>query len=280
MKALFTFLLLTTLSMAGLINAIALTVNGKAITLYDIDRVAQQQKVSTKRAAGELIREEIAKELAELYKIIIPKREVLAQIKKIMQQSKLDMKGFKQNLAIEGLTYDEYYNQVYMQKLQNSLIRTITRGKVSQPTKQEKINFFNQHIKEFSMPASIDVIEYKSPNKQSLLNIKRSPMFAPSDVQKTKKTLNLNKINKKLAQVLLSTKEKTYTKIIPLSISGMGMFYISKIGERVAPEFTSVEKKLIQIMMSEKRQTFVNNFFQDQMRKANIHYIKIKPLEL
>lgn len=279
MKAFFTFLLLTTFSMAGLLNAIALTVNDKAITLYDIDRVAQQQGISKQSATAELIREEIAKELADLYNIVISKREITAHIKKTITQSGLDMKGFKQNLAMEGITYNEYFNQLYMQKLQNNLIRTITNGKISQPTEQEKLNFFNQHISEFSLPETISVIEYSTSNRQSLINIQRSPMFSPQDVTQKHTVLEVKKLNQKLVQLLLSSKVKSYTKIIPLSINSMGMFYIKKFGKKVAPEFKAVEQKLIGIMMTQKRKTFVNNFFEDQMRKAHINYIKIKPLD-
>jgi len=280
MKALLSFLLFTTFSIAGLLNAIAFTVNGKAVTLYDIDRLAQQQKFSKEQASIELIKELITKESAELHHVVIPKESITQYIKNIMKKNNLDRKTFEQNLNIEGLTYDEYFNQIYMQKLQHALIGTITRDKISTPTKQEKLNFFNQHLNEFSMPESIEVIQYQSANQQSLVNIQRSPMFAPQDVTKETKTIYLDKVNKKLAQLLLSTKERSYTKIIPLTISSMSMFYITKIGSRKTAKFEAVEKQLTQVMMNQKRQTFINNFFQDQMRKANIDYIKIKPLEL
>lgn len=279
MKALFTFLLLSSLSLAGLLNAIAFTINGEAVTLYDIDRVAQRQGFSKEEAAIELIKEVIAKDLAQKQQIIIPKANITNYIKGIMNKSNLDRKTFEQNLKLEGLTYDEYFNQIHMQKIQQALAGSLTRGKVSAPTEQEKLNFFNQHLSDFSLPESIDVVEYTSANRQSLINIQRSPMFAPQDVKKVNKTIYLSTINPKLAQLLLTTKEKTYTKIIPLTISSMAMFYVQKIGPRKTAEFASVEKRLTQILFNEKRQTFISNFFQDQMRKAQINYIKIKPLD-
>ena len=280
MKALFTFLLLSSFSFAGLLNAIAFTVNGKAVTLYDIDRVAQRQSITKEEASVELVKELIAKELAELHNITIPKATVTAFIKDIMDKSNLDRKTFEQNLKIQNLTYDEYFNQVYMQKLQQALVGSITRGKISAPTKQEKLNFFNQHLNDFSLPENIELIEFTSPNRQSLVNIQRSPLFAPKDVKKVTKTVYLDKVNPKLAQLLLATKEKSYTKVIPLTINSMGMFYIKKIGPRKTAKFETVEERLTQILSNEKRQTFINNFFQDQMRKAQINYIKIEPLNL
>lgn len=280
MKALFTFLLLTSLSFAGLLNAIAFTVNGKAVTLYDIDRVAQRMGLSKEEASVELLKELVIKDLAELHKINIPEASITAYIRNIMEKNNLDRKAFEQNLKLEGLTYDEYFKQIYMQKLQQNLLSTISRGKFSAPTKQEKLNFFNQHIDDFSAPEKIEVTEFKSANKHSLINIQRSPMFAPQDVEKVNKTVYLDKINPKLAQLLLTTKEKSYTKIISLNINTMGMFYIRKIGPKKRVKFESVEKRLTQIIGNKRRQTFVNNFFQDQMRKARVNYIKIKPLDL
>jgi hypothetical protein len=266
--------------MAGLVNAVAFTVNGIPVTLYDIDRFAQQQNISKVKASLELFKQAITQEIAEEKKVKISKLEVKAHIKAIQDRANLDDKSFKQSLQIQGLTYDEYYHQIYMQKLQQKLVGTITYGKVSKPTKKEKINFFNQNIKEFSLPASIDTTFFQSPNKMSLVQIKRSPMFTPADVKRVDQAIDPKKINPKIVEILLTTPIKSYTKIIQLGAKSYGMFFIKKIAASVTPDFKSVEKQVEKILMTKKRSTYINNFFQDKMRQANVKYIKIEPLEL
>ena len=280
MKALLTLILLTSFSMAGLINAIAFTVNGVPITLYDIDRLSQQQKISKEQASIELFKQAITEEVAKAKDITVSKIEVKTHIQTIQDRSNLDEKSFRQNLKIEGLTYDEYYHQIYMQKLQQKLIGTITYGKISDPTQKEKENFFNQNIKDFSLPQNIETTFFQSPNKMSLVQIKRSPMFTPADVTRLNQTIDPTKVNPKIVQILLSTPLNSYTQVMQLGENKFGMFYVKKIGEIINSDFKSVEKQVEQVLMSQKRSSYINNFFHDKMRQANVKYIKIKPLEL
>ncbi len=280
MKYLLSFCLFTSLSFAGLINGIAFTVNGEPVTLYDIDRLAQQQNLSKERAAMELLKQSVSKDLALKNNVTIPKGTVTAYINNVMKRNKLNRKSFEQNLKIEGLSYKEYESQIYMQHLQQRLIGMLTHGKISEPTLEEKKNFFEQNINTFSMPSSIEVVQYESKSQQSLVNIQRSPMFAPADIIKTIKTIDPKTINPQLAKVLLSTKLKTYTKVFPISQTNFTMFFISSIGQRETPSFEAAQKQVTQELKNQKRHNFINNIFQDEMRKATINYIKIKPLDI
>ncbi len=280
MKAFLTLLTLTTFSMAGLLNAVAFTVNDTPITLYDIDRLAQQQKMDKTQASIELFKQAIIKEVAEEKKITISKTEVSSHIQAIQAKNNMDEKTFRQSLRFQGMSYDEYFNQVYMQKLQQKLIGTLTYGKISEPTQKEKENFFYQNIKDFSLPSTIETTFFQSSNKASLAQIKRSPMFAPDDVTRVDESLDPKKVNPKIVQILLSTPLKSYTKIMKLGANQYGMFFIKSVGAMEKADFESVEKQVEMVLMSQKRSTFINNFFQDKMRQAKVTYLKIKPLDI
>lgn len=280
MKFLFTSLFLLSYSFAGLINGIALTVNGEPVTLYDIDRYAQLQGVSKEKATMELLKQSVTRDLAVKNNVVIDKDTVTAYINGVMKRNKLDRKSFEQNLQIEGLTYKEYEEQIHMQHLQQRLIGMLTYGKISEPTQEDRKNFFNQNSSKFSMPSNIEVVQYSSPNQQSLINKQRSPMFIPKDITQETKTINPKTVNPQLAQILLATKLRTYTKVFPVSATSYTMFYISNIGKVTQAVFEDVEKEVTQQLKSQKRNSFINNIFQDAMRKANINYIMIKPLDL
>jgi hypothetical protein len=280
MKLLLLVTLFTQLSFAGLLNAVAFTVDGEPITLYDIDRVKLQQKLSDEQAAVELLKQRITLNLAKEKNVAVDKANVTRYIDGIMKKNNMDRKAFEQNLQIENLSYDEYFQQVYVQQVQQQLIGMLTYGKITAPTMEEKKNFFEQHIDEFSMPISISVTEYTSPNQQSLVNKQRSPMFFPQDMTQNNKEMNPQTINPQLAKLLLSTKVNSYTQIFQASATTYMMFYIRAFGERATADFASVEKQLENSIMGKKKNTLINNIFQDEMRKANINYIKIKPLEI
>lgn len=279
-KSLLIFLFLSSLTWAGLLNAVAFTVNGEPVTLYDIDRIKQQQKLTQEQASLELLKKAITKEMAHEKNIVVEKSMITTYIKGIMEKNNLDRKAFEQNLQIEGLSYDEYFDQIYLQHVQQRLIGMLTYQKVTTPTEKEKRNFFEQHASEFSMPKSISVTQYSSANQKSLQNKQRSPMFFPKDIKQKESVIIPSKVNPKLASLLLKTKKNSYTNIVQTSANSFMMFYIKSFGKAEVPNFNAVEKQIEQTMMATRKNTLINNIFQDAMRKAAVTYIKIKPLNL
>ena len=277
MKYLLTFLLFTTLQ-AGLINGIALTVNEEPITLYDIDTYAQQLRITQAQATMELIKKVLTKQLAKEKNIFVEKAEIEAQIKEIELKNSLTTEAFDQQLALQGLTRAMLFEQFEYQQLQQRLIGMITYGKIHEPTIEEKNTYYALHKEQFGMPKSITLIEYRSPNQNSLASIKRSPLFSPQDVHEEEKTLPTHDMNPQLLKLLLGTKEGYFTDILPMGERMFGMFYVRSLGEVAIPAFEQLEKQLTQIIQAEKRNTLIENFFTDEIRKATIKYLRVDPV--
>ena len=278
MKLILTLLLLLPSLYAGIINGIALTINEEAITLYEIDALSQQAKISQEQATMELIKKSITKIVAEEKNIIIEPSEIEARIKEIQEKNNFTDEQFEQQLSIQGLSKELLFEQFEYQQLQQRVIGMITYGKVSEPSIEDKKVFYELHKDEFAMPKSITITQYSSADKNALESILRSPLFSPANVVQEDRTVNPQETNPQLLKLLLATKKGNYTQILPLGPQTFGMFYIKKIGAKQTPSFKTLEKRLSQMIQEEKKNSIINNFFTDEIRKANINYLRVKAI--
>ncbi|KIM11166.1 MAG: hypothetical protein KU37_05815 [Sulfuricurvum sp. PC08-66] len=264
---------------AGIINGIAMVVDGTPVTLMEIEKLSAQAGISQSQAQYELAKQALTVRLAKEHQVDISESEIDLYIDGIMRQNNLTKEQLKQQLKLQGTTYPKFVEQIKNQQLYQRLVQALTYSKLSTPTDEEKRAFFAQNSADFATPQSIDVIEYHSPNQASLQSIAKSPLFAPADVTQEHKTLTLNSINPQLAQLLLSTPVSSYTAVLPLGAQTYGMFYIAQLGAVETPNYETIEPKLEAIMQNKQRNMIMKTLFEDALRKANIDYLRVEPLQ-
>lgn len=279
MKQLLLFTLLVSSLFGGLINGIALVVNDEPITLLAIDTLAKSANVSKEDATKELVKQQVAKKMAKELNIIISDADVNGQIDMIMQKNNLTKESLKQQLVLTGMDYDSFFKQIKTQQMQQRIMQALTYEKVQEPSTEEQKEFYRLHKDEFAVPTTIEVTQYISPNPNSLNAIVKSPLFAPRDVNQQESEIVLAQINPQLAQLLLATKEGSYTQVLPLGPNQYGMFYIKRVGEKSVPSFEEVENKLASVIQNKKRQDIVEAAYQAAILKADIEYIRVSPLK-
>ncbi len=280
MKYFLSSLLFLNLSFGGLLNGIALTVNEEPITLYDIDKRVQESGLSKEKATFELIKALISTQVAKKKSIVISNEELERRIDMIREQNHLSQAQFVQQLSLQGMSYERFKKRIKEQLLQQRLIAALTQGKITTPNDEALHNFYELHKKEFAIPKTINATQYQSQDPQALESVKKSPLFAPANVTQQSLTLKASQTNPKLYELLIKTPENSFTQIFPLGGGQYGMFYISSKADAKAPDFESIKDKLTPMMQAQQRNRIVNNFFQDEIRKAKISYLRIEPLPL
>lgn len=280
MKYLILLLTLVSFSQASLLNGIALTVNETPITLYDIDTLAQASQVPKEKAAFELIKTAITQQVAKAKKITMSDEQVQSRISMIMEQNHMNKKQFVQQLGLQGMSYESFKKRIKAQLLQQRLMGVLTQDKITKPSESEKKAFYELHKTEFAIPKTIEATEYHSQDMQALESVKKSPLFAPANVTQRAVTLNAQQTNPQLYELLVKTPNNSFTQIFPLGQGNYGMFYLSNKADAKAPAFETIKDKLTPMMQAEQRNSIVNNFFQDEIRKAKIKYLRIDPLPL
>lgn len=113
MKKLLGILLLsTTISFAGLVDAVALVVNDEPITLYDIDKRMVESKVSKKEAVSSLIDEALYEQLLQEKNINVDIFDVNNYLEKIAASNGMDLYTFKSVVKQKYKNYDAYEDEI------------------------------------------------------------------------------------------------------------------------------------------------------------------------
>ena len=166
LSALFVFSLMwTTSAHAAMVNKIAAVVNGRMITMYDLQTAVAPEllknKIDAKTPAGKSAAEKLMRQAldmmvldilveqeAERLKIAVTDTEVDAEIAKLMQRSKLSKVDFERQLKREGLTVDNLRDRIRRGSLRQKLMgMMVGRKVVVSPEEVEK--YYNEHKDKF-----------------------------------------------------------------------------------------------------------------------------------
>jgi len=191
-------LLIAVLSPAGAatVDGIAATVNGEVITLLDLEkagrsRVEEQMRTALKRERGKLKRETL---LIVLEGLILQKlqlqragelglsvsdQEVEEAIARIMEGNSLTGDMLERALEKEGLTMEEYREQISEQILFSKLMQQEVRTRVA-VTSGETEAYYDKHREEYFRPEQIRVrhilVQAEGEDEEALQETRRKAL--------------------------------------------------------------------------------------------------------
>jgi len=267
------WIFLINLVYAGLINAIAILVNNEPITLYDIDLKMQKEYISKKEAIDKLIEEILYKQELRKNNIEVDIFDVDNYIKRLASLNGLTPYEFKNAISARQ-DYEEFEKELKRRILHEKLVRKISAGKIKLATDEDLKIYYQNHINEFKIPKSVEVTLYMSKKRFALEKIKQNPLISQQDVIVKNLTINLDeKISNEVKFILINTKEKSFSPIF-IENKAYNMFYIiDKKGIKTIP-FKEVKNKIFQIVMKQREDEFLKDYFIKLRLKADIKFLK------
>jgi hypothetical protein len=155
---------------AGLLNAIAVVVNGIAITMYDIDKTANANNLSQKQAIKKLIDDILYKQELEKFNLVVSNTELLDYIKMLALSNKMSIEKFKSTIK-QNQNYDTFINNIKKRILNRKLISKIAIGKLKMATDEDMKIYYENNIQQFKKNKnSIQVVPFKEV-KNKIFNI-------------------------------------------------------------------------------------------------------------
>ena len=270
MKILFIIIFFINLLCAGLINSVALTVNGEPVTLYDIDEKIQKLQVSKKEAIDIIIDKILYNQELKKNNIELDIFDIENYIKKLASLNGLTPYEFK-NAISQQQDYTKFEEQLKKRILHEKLVRKISTGKLKYANDDDLKIYYQNHIDEFKIPSIIEVTLYRTKKRFALEQIKKNPLINQQDVVIKNLTINLSKdnISNESRYILLNSKVKDFSPIF-IENKAYNMFYISaKKGIKTIP-FKKVKNKIFQILMKQREDEFLKDYFTKLRLKANI----------
>ncbi len=220
--ALFTF------SEAKMVNAIALIVNGEAVTTAEIRAVQKQMHVSKKEATDMLIADRLQK--AAMKNIAISEDAIDSKIAQIAAQNNLTVPKMQKLLKQQGTSWRKYRRSIKDRMKRDKFYREKVAATLTKPSEDELKLFYEKNKKDFVMPKSISMIEYSSASEDTLkkfLETKKKKGVRSRSVKKSTKN-----INSALLGTILRTQNGSFTRPINDGNKFISYKIVSKNGQR------------------------------------------------
>lgn len=148
---------------AAVVNRIVATVDGEPITLYELQRFAEQSArlrqapvVDEKEALEALITDRIIQKEVSDKGLIVADEEIDRYIEGIKQRNQLDDEQLAAALAQQGVSLEDYRAQIRQDLQKVYLINREIRGKVS-VTPEEVERYYQAHLEEYTTDAQVTV---------------------------------------------------------------------------------------------------------------------------
>ncbi len=220
--ALFTF------SEAKMVNAIALIVNGEAVTTAEIRAVQKQMHVSKKEATDMLIADRLQK--AAMRNVSISEDAIDSKIAQIAAQNNLTIPKMQKVLKQQGTSWRKYRRSIKDRMKRDKFYKEKVAATLTKPSEDELKLFYEKNKKDFIMPKSISMIEYSSASEGTMkkfLETKKKKGVRSRSVKKSTKN-----INSALLGTILRTQNGSFTRPINDGNKFISYKIVSKNGQR------------------------------------------------
>ena len=272
-KILLAFLLSTTLSLAGIINGIALTVNDDPITLYDIDKTMVTKNITKNQAVSLLVDEVLYAQLIKKYNISADIFDVNSYIESLASSNNMDITTFKSIIRQKYPDYSIFENEAKTIVTRQKLIKRLVQGQLQIATEDDIKLYFDNNKKEYSTSKSVEVMQYSSTKRSSLVATIKNPMLQANDVQRSSLTLDVKELNPQMQYLLNNTDENTFTPIFTANKMYVMLFILKKEGTDTL-DFEVVKNKVFNDVMSLREKKYLKEFFEKQKLTADIKILR------
>ncbi len=271
------FLVLTLVTipvLAKTIGAIAMTVNGSPITLYEIKAFSKKAHIPIEDAVNALIQEKIEQEEIQKQGIYATPDEIDQRIDMIAKQNHMTPRQFQKALKKEGTTIEALKKDIEKQIKKEKLYQKLLANKLKKPTEEEMRAYYQKHKNEFTVPGKIKIQEYLSNDPRALQAIKMQPMLMLPNVKITPKKVDPRKTNPQLIQLLMQTPLKQFTPIVNLGKNQAAMFFVESKGKAVTAPFEQVKQNIFMRIMKEQEQANLIAYFEKKKSEADIKVLR------
>jgi hypothetical protein len=257
---------------AGLVNAIAISVNSEAITLLDIDNAMQKYNINKNDSVNKLINDILYRQLIKKENIYVDMFDLNDYIKKLAKQNKMKLYEFK-NAIQQQESFESFEKKIKKQMIHQKLISAIASNKIVKASTEDMQIYYNNHKNEFERASKINLKIYISKNKKALVKSKQNPMIMQNNVKIQDITLKDEQINPKIRYIISKTSQNTFSSIF-VNNKTYNMFYIIKKYDTKIISFKDAKNKIFEMVMKKRQDDFLKEYFNTLRITANIKVLR------
>ncbi len=258
-----------TLLEARIVNAVALTVNGEAITTSEIAKVQRKAHVSKQQAIDLLIQDRLQK--VAMKNIKISEETIDAKIAQIANLNNISIPEMQKLLKKQGTSWSKYRESIRQSMKKERFFKEKVSKTILPPSEDQLKLYYENHKEAFAMPTSLNLTEYSAASEKKLQNfIRTGDKKGIKSISKTKKTKGMNPA---MLSMLLSTPDGGFTKPINAGDKWVVFRVNSKNGKRQM-SFEDARNAVAGRWRQEQQAQALKDYFSKMKTEANIHIIR------
>jgi len=266
MRFLYIVSLLSIALFGKVIDRIELVVNNVPITTYDIEKETRITKIK-EVAIDVLINRAVFQTALKERGIYIDQFDIDREMERIAQREGMTLFAFK-NYLLQNGKLNSLEEQIKLNLEKRKIIESLN----IRVTQKELRDFYQNHRDNFKKPSKIEVTQYSSKDRNSLMSIIKNPLSNVSGVEIKNRELDINNTNPNLFKFVSKSKRGEFTPIVKAG-EQFTTFYISdKRGEVLSP-FKEVEASIYNFLMEKKSEEAFEELIQRLKAKATIIYL-------
>ncbi|MCI4406735.1 MAG: peptidyl-prolyl cis-trans isomerase [Sulfuricurvum sp.] len=268
--------LLATFLWSAPIGGVAVLVKNSPITLYEVQQEMKQSGTGANQSADTLIRKKLEQLEAAEKKITVSSTEIDEELARMAAQNNLSKEQFLNAMqTVRGLSEKELRGKIEESIKGQKLYSAIAFSKMSQPSAEEENEYYQLHLDDFSRPESFEVTTYVSPSQEALAAKIADPMRHIEAIESKDETIPFAKINPQLAQLLNKIPNGSFGPILPNGKNGFMSFYMRDKINVVTENVDSVRPQIDNMIMGEKRNQVLNDYFTRLRLSADIKVLRL-----
>ncbi len=272
-KIIFAFVMSLTISYAQLIDGIALVVNDDPITLYDIEKMKNENKLSKEEAVSKLVDKALFNQLIKKHNVNVDILDINEYLKKLADSNGLDIYTFKSLIKQKYKDYDKYEKEVEELILRQKLIERLVRGKINIATEEDLKIYYDNNKTKFQMASKVSVIEFASFNRIDLKKVIKNPISNIAGVSRNTLELEQSTLNPRLRYMINETNINQFTPVFRSSKKYISFLITKKDGLQVI-KFVDVKDKIFNIVMKDRENKYLKDYFEKLKLSADIRIVR------
>ncbi|MBN2964488.1 peptidyl-prolyl cis-trans isomerase [Sulfurospirillum sp. T05] len=257
------------LSYAGLVNAISVTVNSEPITLYEIHKAAGAKNISLREALDMLVQERLEDSQIKRLGISANAFEVQSRMEGIAAQNGISVTELTAFIASRNMGLEAYKKELERAIKQEKLYQRIFANAIAPIDGAEVRRYYEANPEEFLQANTFQVIRYEAPNAEALERVIASPMSVVSGVTIKEETLQAGSLDGRTHYYLNQTNEGEFTPIATGN-QGVAMYLVSKKSGFESVPFERARGAIENHLEEKRRQEAINNYFEKLKASADI----------
>lgn len=273
MKYLFLLVLFMGVMNAGIIDGVAIKVDGNIITLYQIKEVEKKDNVDENKAKNILIKERIKENEIKRLGIKVDDSKVEDEINNIVISNGITRDELKDALKAQGVDFETYKKRLREHIINRELMQKILQTSPNITNEDDLKRYYEENKTEFAFPTKIKVTSYTSTNDAALQQFLRNPITLNPNITSKEEEIDLKSLPQQIVNVFLQTPEKKFTPVLNSGNTLIVFFIKEKIDKEILP-FDEIRENVLQKYTQARENDILNDYFDKIRANANIEFLR------